>query len=332
MTVSSRLAAGIAAAVLAATACSDQNGDEAGADEPGGARATAQETVTGPGWAPRSAAPFERTEIAAGAIGGQIWVVGGLTADGRVAADVAGYDPAADTWRASAPMPEPLHHPAAAGDGSRLWVVGGYPGRALQDPTAAVRVMDPATGTWTDGPALPSPRAAGALAWDGRRLVYGGGVGPDGPAADVFALEGGTWRRIGQLSQAREHLAAAADGKGTTWFLGGRNGGLGGNLADVDVVTGTSVRRAGALPTARGGVAGFHSPEVGACAVGGEESAGTFDEVECLGADGVTTALPPMRSGRHGLGAVVVDGVAYTLLGGDSPGLFVSDTVEALPL
>jgi hypothetical protein len=274
----------------------------------------------------------ERTEVGAAAVGGRIWVLGGFTPSGRASPDVVVYDPAADTWTTGPALPQALHHTAAAGDGTRLWVAGGYTTRRLAEPTAAVRSLDPATGRWQEGPPLPSPRAAGGLAWDGRRLVYGGGVGPDGLAGDVFALEGGAWRRLGELHPAREHLAAAADGRGTTWFLAGRTGGIDRNLADVDVVTGDEVRRAGAVPTPRGGVAGLHVPGAGGCAVGGEGPEGTFAEVECVAADGSATTLPPLAESRHGLGAVVVDGTAYALLGGPEPGLTVSRTAQALEL
>jgi hypothetical protein len=301
-------------------------------DRPGRAAAAPAELAARE-WTVRAAAPRARTEVGAGVLDGRIWVVGGLAGSGEVVADAAVYDPAADTWTSGPQLPEPLHHTAVAGDGERLWVVGGYAGGlTAARPRAAVHVLDPAGGVWEVGPALPSPRAAGALAWDGSRMVYAGGVGPDGLAGDVFALEAGAWRRIGELSVPREHLAAASDGQGASWFLGGRASGLTSNLADVDVVTGGEVRRVGQLPTPRGGVAGFHVPGLGGCAAGGEETGGTFDEVECVTADGAATALPPLAERRHGLGAAVVDGVAYTLLGGPEPGLTVSDTVQALQL
>lgn len=301
-----------------------------GRGDAAGSPAQIPDTFAGTAWAQRAAAPAPRTEVGAGVLDGRIWVLGGMDTTGTAVADVARYDPSADTWEPGPALPEPLHHTAVAGDGERLWVAGGYD--RAGEPTAAVQVMDPATGRWDDGPPLPAPRGAGALAWDGRRLVYGGGVGPDGVSGDVFALEGGRWERIGELSAAREHLAAAADGQGTTWFLGGRVSGLRGNLADVDVVTGEQVERAGALPTPRGGVAGFHLPGLGGCAAGGEAPEGTFDDVECVTAGGSVAALPPLAARRHGLGAAVVDGVAYTLLGGPQPGLTVSATVEALEL
>jgi hypothetical protein len=283
-------------------------------------------------WEARAAAPIARTEVGAGVLDGRIWVLGGYTGDGDVAADVAVYDPAADAWETGPALPEAVHHTAVAGDGERLWVVGGYTTQDFARPTSAVRVIDAATGAWRDGPALPSPRAAGALAWDGERLVYGGGVGPDGVSGDVFVLEGEQWRRIGELSTAREHLAAASDGDGATWFLAGRVSGIDANLPDVDLVTGEQVERVGEIPTPRGGVAGFHAPGLGGCVVGGEEPGSTFEEVECVAADGTVAVLPPMGVSRHGLGAVAVDGVAYTLLGGEEAGLSVADAVEALNL
>jgi hypothetical protein len=282
---------------------------------------------TGPGWRDKATAPTPRTEVSAGVLGDRIWVAGGLT-EGGATAEVAIYDPAADAWTGGPDLPEPRHHTASAGDGERLWIVGGY--TSGNQPADTVWTIE--NDTWTTGPALPEPRAAGALAWDGTRLVYAGGVGPDGLAGDVFVLRDDSWERIGELGTPREHLAAAADGEGTTWFLAGRSGGLDTNLPDVDVVTGEDVRKAGEVPTPRGGVAGFHAPGRGGCVVGGEGTGGTFAQVECLDANGKASRLPTLRHSRHGLGAAVVDGVAYTLLGGPEPGLTVADVVEALRL
>lgn len=295
--------------LVTATAC---------AGEPDGER---------PGWQRKAPAPTARTEVGAGVLDGRIWVAGGLT-DAGASAEVAVYDPATDRWAGSTPLPEPRHHAAVAGDGERLWVVGGY--SAGNDPTDTVWTIE--DRAWTTGPPLPEPRAAGALAWDGRRLVYAGGVGPGGLAGDVFVLDGGEWQRIGGLSTPREHLAAASDGDGTTWFLAGRTAGLDTNLADVDLVTAAGIRKVGEVPTPRGGVAGFHTPGLGGCVAGGERSEDTFAEVECVDEDGGVSRLPSLTRSRHGLGAAVVDGVAYTLLGGPRPGLTVADVVEALPL
>ena len=85
------------------------------------------------------------------------------------------------------------------------------------------------------------------------------------------------------------------------------------------------------MPTKRGGVAAFPWPALGDCLVGGEGPNGTFGDVECVDAELVRT-LPGLGVPRHGLGAAVIDGTAYVVLGGPQPGLTASDVVEALKL
>lgn len=290
-----------------------------------------EDPLPGSTWSARADAPITLTEVAAAPYGGRVWVAGGYAATGMSVTEVQVYDPATDSWSAGPPLPEGVNHSALVAAGDQLVLVGGYLGD--NTPTDAVRVLDPATGAWTDGPPLPEPRGAGAAAWDGERVVYGGGVGPDGVAGDVWALEGDAWQPLtAELVPAREHLAAASDGDGTVWFLGGRLGGIDQNQTAVDVVDGDGVTPLGDLPTGRGGVSGFHVEGVGACSAGGEGPQGTYAEVECISASGVVTTLPPLPEPRHGIGAVVLDAVAYVLLGGPEPGLTVSPTVQALGL
>ena len=49
-------------------------------------------------------------------------------------------------------------------------------------------------------------------------------------------------------------------------------------------------------------------------------------------ADGALARLPDLGVARHGIGAAVVDGTAYVVLGGRKPGLFTSDITESLAL
>lgn len=283
-------------------------------------------------WSSRAQAPVALTEVAAAEFAGQIWVAGGLDANGEAVTTVQVYDPTFDAWSSGPPLPEAVHHSALVSAGDAVYLVGGYVGSSFTSPTAVVRRFDAATGAWMDVAALPSPRAAGAVAWDGQRLVYAGGVGPQGVAADVFEGNGESWSRLGALSVPREHLAAASDGEGRTFVLGGRQGGLETNLATVDLVEGQAVRPLGELRTPRGGAGAFFARGRGACLAGGEERSGTLAAVECIDAAGGVTALPDLAVPRHGLGAAAVDGIAFTLLGGPQPGLFVSDAVEALRL
>jgi non-specific serine/threonine protein kinase len=284
-------------------------------------------------WAPGpSPAPQPATEVAAASFGGQVWVAGGLNADGEVLSTVQVLDPVLGSWQRGPELPQAVHHAALVSAGSRLLLIGGYSGPGFDQPSAAVFSLEASGGQWQRGPRLPAPRAAGAAAWDGQRVVYGGGVGPSGLSGDVLALSDGSWQQLGALSVPREHLAAASDGGGRVWLLAGRRAGLETNVAAVELVRGERVERLGQLPTPRGGVSGFYAPGAGGCVVGGEAPGKTFAAVECLNADGSVTTLPDLATPRHGLGAVAVEGFAYALLGGDSPGLAVTDISEVLAL
>ena len=284
------------------------------------------------GWVTRRAAPVALTEVAAVAHHGRIWVAGGLDDRGRAVDSLLVYDPAGDAWADGPPLPEPVHHAALVSDGEALFLIGGYEGDGFDRPTAGVwRFDDEDAGAWAPAEPLPEPRGAGAAAWNGRGgIMFGGGVGPGGPSADVFVLEGGDWRFLASLSRAREHLAASSPGAGSVSFLGGRD--AGGNLGTVDLVSEEGVvGRTEGLPTARGGIAAFAAGALGDCVVGGEGPDGTFGTVECIGAI-TTTTLPGLTVPRHGLGAAFMDGRAYVVLGGPRPGLTVSAVVEVLDL
>lgn len=290
-------------------------------------------TVVEGAWERGADAPVALTEVAVAGHGDRIWVAGGLTGDGAGSTDVLAYDPEADTWTEGPDLPGPVHHSALVSDGASLWLVGGYAGNGFDAPTADVWRFDPsAADGWVADEPLPEARGAGAAAWDGSRIVFAGGVGVDGVSGAVFAFEDGVWSQVARLAKPREHLAAASDGEGGTYVVGGRVGGLDSNLATADLLRGTTAEEIGELPTRRGGVAAFWWPTIGACLVGGESPGGTNAQVECIDEDGDIAALPGLAHPRHGLGAAVVDGVAHVLLGGDQPGLFVSPTVESLEL
>ena len=281
------------------------------------------------GWSTVGDAPFARLEMATAVLDGRFWLAGGFTPDGGVVDELRIFDPATGEWTDGPPLPEALHHAAMASDGKELYLVGGYLGETGQ-PTERVRILDPAAGDWRDGPSLPQPRAAGALAYDGSRFVYGGGVGPGGVRGEIFVLEDGAWRQVGVLTRPREHLAAATDGDGRVWLMGGRQGGLDRNVGDVEVVEGDAISLVASV-SPRGGVAAFFSDAYGACLTGGEAPSGAVATVECVDGGGRTTAFAPMTQARHGHGAGVIDGVAYALLGGEVPGLNAIASVESIP-
>jgi hypothetical protein len=283
-------------------------------------------------WTTAAAAPTALLEVGVAEHRGQIWVAGGMREDGSANDGVMYLDPKAGKWTSGPPLPAGVHHAALVSTPGALFLLGGYD--ASGAPTKSVRRLDDDAATWTDDQDLPVARGAGAAAFDGARIVYAGGVGQLGVSSEVYAWQpgGGSWERMGRLPLAREHMAAASDGEGKTFVLGGRVSGLDRNLATVDLVEGTTVKTIGDLPTKRGGVAAFWWPSIGACLAGGESPGGTNPQVECMDAAGTIAVLPDLGVARHGVGAAVVDGSAYIVLGGRQPGLSTSDVTETLPL
>ena len=113
------------------------------------------------------------------------------------------YDPAADTWKALAPMPSKRGSPVAAAVGDKIYVIGGVnilPGATetalgFNTPQASVGTVeeyDPATNTWRERSPMPTPRNhTTAAAVNGKIYVIGGRVGAAfiGLASDISVVE-----------------------------------------------------------------------------------------------------------------------------------------------
>ena len=99
------------------------------------------------------------------------------------------YDPAADSWKALAPLPTKRGSPVAAVAGDKIYVIGGattppgskepavHPARPHVS-VGAVEEYDPATNAWRSRTSMPTPRnhaTAGVV--NGKIYVIGGRVG-----------------------------------------------------------------------------------------------------------------------------------------------------------
>src|SRR5215207_5779385 len=191
---------------------------------------TAASPADGPAWRTLAAAPSQRTEVAAAAVGRRIWVLGGYAPDGATLATVEVYDTAADRWDRGPDLPVAVNHAMAATPGGVPYIPGGNDG---DGPSAQVARLD--GDRWRTLAPLPQGRSAGGLvALDGR-LYLVGGVIEGGLAADTLVYDPAAdrWSPAPGLPTPREHLGAAAtDGK--VYVVGGRVGGLGGNLATAE--------------------------------------------------------------------------------------------------
>ena len=148
-------------------------------------------------WSTRAPASIKRTEVAVAALGGKIYVVGGFSAPSLenivnflISPTVEVYDPVADTWSTSTPLPVGLHHAGIATLDERLYVIGGFTKSFLSvwHPVATVYRYDPRKDKWTELASMPTARGAlGVTTFHGRLYAIGGFDGTENPSAvEVF--------------------------------------------------------------------------------------------------------------------------------------------------
>src|SRR5919106_2373468 len=71
-------------------------------------------TATESFWTDGAPMPTPRTEVTAAVLRNDIYVIGGFDESGQVTDIVEVYNIANNTWSKASPLPEPLHHTAAA--------------------------------------------------------------------------------------------------------------------------------------------------------------------------------------------------------------------------
>ncbi|SEQ89147.1 N-acetylneuraminic acid mutarotase [Nitrosomonas sp. Nm51] len=292
-------------------------------------------------WSQGAPAPSERTEIAAAALDGKIYVVGGFNRpslgsilDFAISRNVEVYDPAANSWSVSTPMPEGRHHTGIAALDGFLYVIGGFAksGLTVWHAVNTVYQYNPATQTWSERAPMPTARGAlGVTVYQGRIYAIGGYDGTQNTGAtEIYDPATDSWSIAAPLSAPRDHLAiAAANSK--IYAIGGRS--------NLKYRQNTSVVEAydpatnqwqfkANLPTARSGIgAGVIDGHI--YVLGGESGEGTFDNNEkYLPDEDRWMIMAPMPTARHGLGVAVADGRLYAIGGGTSPGASFSQLNE----
>jgi N-acetylneuraminic acid mutarotase len=290
-------------------------------------------------WSRGTPLPVPRGEVAAAQAGGEIYVVGGFTANGQNSPRVDAYSPAGNRWRRAPDLPLPVDHTMAAGYRGKVYVVGGYgPGRSR-----LTTLFSSSGGSWTRLAPMLEQRAAGGAAIVNGKLYVVGGVasstinrsGQTGRLARstlVYDIARDRWSTHPGPTP-REHLAVTTLG-GRIYAIGGRTAGFDTNLNLVEVYNPRTDtwKRLPRLPGKRGGTgaAGLGRWVV---SVGGEAPPGTIRTV--YGFDVKRrrwVKLPNLPTPRHGLGVVAVGHRVYVIGGGTRPGLSVSSANEFLTI
>lgn len=308
-----------------------------GDDDAGGADASTEL----PRWDPLAdlpSGPVQETAVVV--LDDRIYVIGGIHGQRGTVDDVQAYDPSLDSWSEGVALPAAVHHANAAVVGGRIVVAGAL--LANFSPIDSVWSWAPGETEWSPGASMPGGTARGAAAVgvvDGR-MVLAGGLAP-GSVDTVVAYDPAldTWDEELPALPARLDHGTGQAVDDTLFVIGGRTDSIG-NLSSavfaLDLAEGEWVARA-AMPTARGGV-GSGVVDGVIVVVGGEGnpaagSRGVFAEVERYDpAADRWTALPPMRTPRHGMGAAGHEGALYVPGGADQQAFGSVATHEVLRL
>jgi hypothetical protein len=172
------------------------------------------------GWREIAPMPAPRSQGAAVAIGGRIFVVGGAQGD-RLVSPTYVYDTASDRWTTAASIPTPRDHLAAAAIDGRVCAVGGRKLSLLQN-LATFECYDPATDAWQSMPDAPTARGGLGAATVGSRMFVAGGEQPLGTfkEIDIFDSATGRWTRGPDLPTSRHGLGVVAVGS-TVYVMSG---------------------------------------------------------------------------------------------------------------
>ncbi len=283
--------------------------------------------------------PNARGGMAAGEIGGIVYVAGG-SADTmeRIVATNEAYDPIADSWTARAPMPvgrEMRGSNNAVVDGM-LYAIGGNSKGYCSNLNQA---YDPKTDSWSTRAPMPTPRChLAVVALDG--LIYAlGGTNTNGSikyaTVEVYDPSTDTWTTAAALPTGRQDLAAVAL-NGIVYAIGGWDPASSSGVLDVvesyDPVSKMWTTRA-PMPTPRSGMA------VGALngfliAMGGGDDETVLTTVESYDPVGDKwTTLPNLPTRLAFSSAVTMNNTLYAIGGRETyenPGFVATNTAFGL--
>src|SRR5215213_2884978 len=288
--------------------------------------------------AQRTSSATTESFCTAGVLKDDIYVIGGFDESSQVTDIVEVYNITNNTWTKAAPLPEPLHHTAAASYDDKIYVVGGY--TAPWSPSNKLFIYDPVQNKWQEGNPMPTARGALNVNFiNGTLYAIGGSSDRPLSSNEAYDPSSNTWTSKALMPTARHHAGSAVvDGK--IFVIGGR---ISGSLENISVNEAYDpeqdkwITNLEAMPSKRSGIAAAAAafPVNGSSSniyvFGGEEPSKTFNNSEKYDAKtNKWTSEPPMPTARHGLGAVYVeqDNKIYVIGGGPQPGLSVTAATE----
>ena len=184
-------------------------------------------------WTTRADLPTGRLSLAAVAVDGVIYAVGGSTIDSMYQTTNESYNPAADQWTTRAPMNVGRQSLAVAEVDGVIYAIGGR--SAISSCETTVEAYYPLTDTWETKAPMPTGRAClAAAAVDGIVYAIGGRSCSENyeTAVEAFDPATDTWANRMPMDKGRVNLAAAAAG-GIIYAIGGQSAGGNENLNEA---------------------------------------------------------------------------------------------------
>jgi len=181
--------------------------------------------------------PQPRSDLAAAAVNGTTFVVGGFDG-GALVHDVVATDDGSH-FRGAGQLSQGVRYPAVAAVGSGVWVVGGQTGTsegANGTEVDLIQRIDSRSGAVSVVGHMPR-RLAHAMAFAlGGHLYVAGGRTSAGAVDSIWAIAAdGTVTQVGKLPGPRSDAGVAVVGS-TAWLLGGEVTGPASALATVVAV------------------------------------------------------------------------------------------------
>ena len=280
--------------------------------------------------------PEPLVDAHAAALGGKIYVAGGIDAHGQPTAHVYRYDPATDSWDRAGDLPAPRFNMPLVVLGDTLYAVGGVSGTSFRaERTLWAYRAD--RNEWLSRAGLPDPRGAGAAVANGHKIILMGGIrrfvdGGLSAAPDIYDAAFDSWVEVWPMPTPRDHLAAEVV-NGLVYVIGGRQMSPARNSDVVEVYDpmkylGGRWERKSPMPTARGAL-GSAVVDGKIHVLGGETATSVFGTHEVYDpANDAWTEAPPLPTPRHGVAVATLDGKIYVIGGGAQPGVSQTDVVE----
>jgi hypothetical protein len=269
------------------------------------------ETIAaGPGaWLAVAALPTARGALAAAALDGRVYALGGFEWSGPTPGrSVDVYDPASGIWTTVAPLPTAIQSLAATTANGYIYAVGGEYG----DVRSTVERYDPRANMWTPAAPLPVPRyRLAAASVDGIIYAIGGrNTTTTLPTVEAYDPATDTWTTRAPLPIGGAEAAGVING--IVYAVGGNNG-AGVALQSYDPATNAWTARA-PLPDQLGSVSAAVADGV-LYVVGNKDD---YTAPQTYAYDPVLDAWS-VRSGRGGLAArpavTSLDGAIYAIGG-----------------